>query len=164
VPARNLLGRTARVSATSWRLPGGTSRLLRLRLRVALQALRTPLPICTSDRHSARRSPAAGHPPHAGQACERARGGPAAVLRGRWKRTRGRRDPRGVDVQLLSAETANRVAYRRFAVPWRYGYMEECPSHVFPDVRLYSIEAAPRRSCVRSSRSGCSATINANRG
>jgi alkylation response protein AidB-like acyl-CoA dehydrogenase len=58
-----------------------------------------------------------------------------------WKLHRGEDATREVSMcKLLSAETANRVAYQAMQFHGGFGYMEECPiARYYRDVRLYSI-------------------------
>ncbi len=58
-----------------------------------------------------------------------------------WKLNSGGEATREVSMcKLLSAETANRVAYQALQFHGGYGYMEECPlARYYRDVRLYSI-------------------------
>jgi alkylation response protein AidB-like acyl-CoA dehydrogenase len=58
-----------------------------------------------------------------------------------WKLHRGDDATREVSMcKLLSAETANRVAYQAMQFHGGFGYMEECPiARYYRDVRLYSI-------------------------
>ena len=58
-----------------------------------------------------------------------------------WKLQQGQDATREVSMcKLLSAETANRVAYQAMQFHGGYGYMEDCPlARYYRDVRLYSI-------------------------
>lgn len=58
-----------------------------------------------------------------------------------WKLHSGQDATREVSMcKLLSAETANRVAYQAMQFHGGFGYMEECPiARYYRDIRLYSI-------------------------